>query len=307
MPSSTTSVTAVVPAKINLALSVGPVRVDGFHELATVYQAVGLYDEVTVTRRNPGSGISMTVAGVEADAVPCDETNLAWQAARVVAAEADTDPDVHIHIVKRIPVAGGMAGGSADAAGALLACDILWRASLHRERMLELAAELGSDVPFLLHGGTAVGTSRGECITSAMARGAYHWVFALSDRGLSTPRVYAECDRLRTGAKVVEPVIPAGLMEALLVGDPKRVGAELANDLQPAAISIRPELDMVLEIGRDAGALGAVVSGSGPTCAFLVADDEAALDLAVSLSASGLCSGVARAEGPVAGARLTDS
>ena len=218
VPSSTTSVTAVVPAKINLALSVGPVRVDGFHELATVYQAVGLYDEVTVTRRNPGSGISMTVAGVEADAVPCDETNLAWQAARVVAAEADTDPDVHIHIVKRIPVAGGMAGGSADAAGALLACDILWRASLHRERMLELAAELGSDVPFLLHGGTAVGTSRGECITSAMARGAYHWVFALSDRGLSTPRVYAECDRLRTGAKVVEPVIPAGLMEVLLNG-----------------------------------------------------------------------------------------
>lgn len=300
------SVTAVVPAKVNLALGVGSLRPDGFHELATVYQAVGLYDDVTVTRRSAGSGITMTVTGSEAEAVPCDPTNLAWQAAQLVAAEADIEPDVHIHINKRIPVAGGMAGGSADAAGALLACDILWRASLHREAMVELAGELGSDVPFLLYGGTAVGTGRGENITSAMARGSYHWVFALSDRGLPTPRVYAECDRLRTGSKVSDPIVPPGLMEGLLAGDPVRVGQELSNDLQPAAVSLRPELDMVLEIGKDAGALGSVVSGSGPTCAFLVADDEAALDLAVSLSASGLCSGVARAEGPVGGAKLKE-
>lgn len=307
MPAFAKSVTTIVPAKINLALSVGPVRLDGFHELATVYQAVGLYDEVQVTRRAAGSGIRLTVAGHDAEKVPADSTNLAWRAVELVAAEIDVDADIHIHLDKKIPVAGGMAGGSADAAGALLACDILWRANLHRDRLNELAADVGSDVPFLLHGGTAVGTGRGERITSAMARGNYHWVFALSDRGLSTPRVYAECDRLRTGADVHEPRVPEGLMEALLVGDPQRVGGELANDLQPAAISIRPELDLVLEIGRDAGALGAVVSGSGPTCAFLVADDEAALDLAVSLSASGLCSGVVRAESPVAGARLKES
>lgn len=300
------SVTAVVPAKVNLGLVVGPLRTDGFHELATVYQAVSIYDHVTVTRRPAGSGVRISVTGAEAESVPTDETNLAWQAAELVAAEADVDADVHIAIDKKIPVAGGMAGGSADAAGALLACDILWRASLHKERMTELAAELGSDVPFLLHGGTAMGTGRGENITSAMVRGTYHWVFALSDRGLSTPRVYAECDRLRTGASVPDAEVPAPLMEALLTGDAARVGTELVNDLQPAAISLRPELDLVLEIGIDAGALGALVSGSGPTCAFLVEDDEAALDLAVSLSASGLSSGVARAEGPVAGARLRD-
>ena len=306
MPAFAKSVTDTVPAKVNLALGVGPVRADGFHELATVYQAVGVYDEVTVSRRSAGNGITITVAGPDIESIPTDESNLAWRAAELVAAEADTEPDLHIHIDKRIPVAGGMAGGSADAAGALLACDILWRASLHRDRMVQLASELGSDVPFLLYGGTAIGTGRGENITSAMARGSYHWVFAVSDKGLSTPHVYAECDRLRAGSVVREPVVPPRLMEGLLAGDPVRVGESLMNDLQPAAVSLRPELDLVLEIGNDAGALGSLVSGSGPTCAFLVADDEAALDLAVSLSASGLCSGVERAAGPVAGAKLKE-
>ncbi|MFI0433719.1 MAG: 4-(cytidine 5'-diphospho)-2-C-methyl-D-erythritol kinase [Candidatus Nanopelagicales bacterium] len=300
------SVTAVVPAKINLALSVGGLRRDRFHELATVYQAVSLFDDVEVTRRSAGSGIRLTVAGGGVEGVPTDSGNLAWRAAELVATEADVEPDVDISITKRIPVAGGMAGGSADAAGALLACDVLWRANLHRDRMLELAAELGSDVAFSLLGGTAIGTGRGERVTSAMARGEYHWVFALSDKGLSTPSVYAECDRLRSGADVAVPRVPDALMEALLAGDAVRLGAALTNDLQPAAISLRPQLDMLIEIGRDAGALGSIVSGSGPTCAFLVGDEEAALDLAVSLSASGLCSGVARATGPVPGARLRE-
>jgi 4-diphosphocytidyl-2-C-methyl-D-erythritol kinase len=300
------SVTAVVPAKINLALCVGGLRRDRFHELATVYQAVSLFDDVEVTRRSAGSGIRVTVAGGEVEGVPTDSGNLAWRAAELVATEADVEPDVDISITKRIPVAGGMAGGSADAAGALLACDVLWRANLHRDRMLELAAELGSDVAFSLLGGTAIGTGRGERVTSAMARGEYHWVFALSDKGLSTPSVYAECDRLRSGADVAVPGVPDALMEALLAGDAVRLGAALTNDLQPAAISLRPQLDMLIEIGRDAGALGSIVSGSGPTCAFLVGDEEAALDLAVSLSASGLCSGVARATGPVPGARLRE-
>ncbi|MCB0914344.1 MAG: 4-(cytidine 5'-diphospho)-2-C-methyl-D-erythritol kinase [Actinobacteria bacterium] len=307
MPQFAKSVTATVPAKVNLALGVGPLRADGYHELATVYQAVGLYDEITVSRRSAGSGITISAAGPDAESVPIDRTNLAWQAAELVSSQADAEPDVHIHIDKRIPIAGGMAGGSADAAGALLACDVLWRASLPREQMAELASELGSDIPFLLYGGTAIGTGRGENITSAMARGSYHWVFAVSDRGLPTPKVYAECDRLRTGSQVGEPTVPPSLMEALLAGDPIRVGESLVNDLQPAAISLRPELDLVLEIGNDAGALGSLVSGSGPTCAFLVADEEAALDLAVSLSASGLCSGVERATGPVGGAKLKES
>lgn len=299
--------TVVVPAKINLALVVGPLREDGYHEVATVFQAVDIYDEVEVRRRSAGSGVSVSVSGAQAEEVPLDASNLAWQAAELVAAEAEVDPDVGITITKRIPVAGGMAGGSADAAATLLACDQLWRVGLSRERLEELAAELGSDVAFALVGGTAIGTGRGEQVTSAMSRGTYHWVFALADRGLSTPRVYAECDRLRAGSAVPEPQVPAALMEALLAGSPEKVGVALSNDLQSAAISLRPELDMLLEVGRDSGALGAMVSGSGPTVAFLVAGEEAALDLAVSLSASGLCRDVVRAEGPVSGARAKDA
>ena len=298
--------TVVVPAKVNLALVVGPLREDGYHEVATVFQAVDIHDEVEVRRRSAGSGVSIAVHGVQADEVPVDQTNLAWQAAELVAAEADIDPDVGITITKRIPVAGGMAGGSADAAATLLACDQLWRVGLSRERLEELAAQLGSDVAFALVGGTAIGTGRGEQVTSAMSRGIYHWVFALAERGLSTPHVYAECDRLRMGRTVPAPQVPAELMEALLAGSPEKVGAALTNDLQSAAISLRPELDMLLEVGRDSGALGAMVSGSGPTVAFLVADEEAALDLAVSLSASGLCRDVVRAQGPVPGVRAKD-
>lgn len=296
----------LAPAKTNLALSVGPLRPDGFHETATVFQAVSLYDEVEVRRRSAGSGITLTVEGRDAEKVPTDDTNLAWRAAQLIADELDIEPDLDIRITKAIPVAGGMAGGSADAAATLLACDVLWRAGLTKERLDTLAAQLGSDVPFALFGGTAVGTGRGENLTSAMSRGVYHWVFALAEKGLSTPRVYAEFDRLQTGREVPAPTVPADVMEALLAGDPEKLGAALHNDLQAPAVSMRPELDMLLHVGRDAGALGGIVSGSGPTVAFLVGDEEAALDLSVSLAASGLCVDSVRAEGPVTGARLKD-
>jgi len=299
-------VTVVVPAKVNLALGIGQLRPDGYHDAVTIFQAVSLFDEVQVRRRSAGSGIRLSVAGRDSEHVPLDETNLAWQAAQLMAEEVDVEPDVDIHIEKNIPVAGGMAGGSADAAATLMACDVLWRAGLTKERLEHLAARLGSDVPFALMGGCAVGTGRGENVTSAMTRGSYHWVFALSERGLSTARVYGEFDRLQAGRDIPAPVVAADVMEALLAGDAERLGQALVNDLQPAAVAMRPELDMLLEVGRDAGALGGIVSGSGPTVAFLVADDEAALDLAVSLAASGLCSDVVRAVGPVNGARLKD-
>jgi 4-diphosphocytidyl-2-C-methyl-D-erythritol kinase len=306
VPAFAKAVSVLAPAKTNLALCVGPLRPDGFHEAVTVFQAVSLYDEVEVRRRSAGSGITLTVEGRDAEKVPTDDTNLAWRAAQLIADELDIEPDLDIRITKAIPVAGGMAGGSADAAATLLACDVLWRAGLTKERLDTLAAQLGSDVPFALFGGTAVGTGRGENLTSAMSRGVYHWVFALAEKGLSTPRVYAEFDRLQTGRDVPAPTVPAGVMEALLAGDPEKLGAALHNDLQAPAVSMRPELDMLLHVGRDAGALGGIVSGSGPTVAFLVGDEEAALDLSVSLAASGLCVDSVRAEGPVTGARLKD-
>ncbi|GAB4063238.1 4-(cytidine 5'-diphospho)-2-C-methyl-D-erythritol kinase [Angustibacter speluncae] len=292
-----------VPAKINLGLAVGPPRPDGFHELATVYQAVSLYDDLHAT---PADDVTVEVEGEGADAVPADGSNLAVRAARLLAERAGVAEGAHLRVTKRIPVAGGMAGGSADAAAALVACDVLWRTGLARDELADLAAQLGSDVPFSLVGGTAVGTGRGERVSPALARGEYHWVLALADGGLSTPAVYAECDRLRDGRDVPDPVVPASLMQALRTGDPAALGAALHNDLQPAALSLAPDLQRTLEVGEGERALGALVSGSGPTVAFLVPDNDAALDLSVALSASGTCRDVLRVTAPVGGARVVE-
>ena len=296
-----TSVTVRVPAKVNLQLSVGPLRSDGYHEVVTVLQAVSLVDEVVAT---PADDVSVTVEGESAPAVPTDGTNLAARAAAALAERAGLAEGVHLHLRKAIPVAGGMAGGSADAAGALLACATLWDTGLDRDDLLDVARGLGVDVPFALLGGTAVGTNRGEQLTPALARGRFSWVFALADRGLPTPAVYAEIDRLRRGHTVRPPAVSQPLMAALRAGDAPALGRALVNDLQRAAVSLRPPLRMVLEVGAEYGALGGVVSGSGPTCAFLARDPEHALDLAVALSAAGVCRTVRRAYGPVPGARL---
>ena len=221
-----------------------------------------------------------------------------------MAKEYDLEVDAHIEIKKAIPVAGGMAGGSADAAATIVAIDYLYSLGMSREEMTEIASQLGSDVPFMLSGGTAIGTGHGEQLTAALSRGTYHWVLALSTVGLSTPAVYTECDRLRSGSEIAEPQTNEQLMQALLAADPKAVGANLVNDLQAAACSLRPALRLVLDVGQEYGALGALVSGSGPTVAFLVSDEEAGLDLAVALTASGVVGSVARAFGPVHGAKI---
>ena len=295
------SVTARVPAKVNLELLVGAPRSDGFHELSTVFHAVRLYDEITVTT---AASWGLTVSGPQALGVPVDGNNLATKAARRLAEVGQVEDAVHISIRKEIPVAGGMAGGSADAAATLVACDALWGLSLPRPRLEQLAAELGSDVPFLLAGGTSMGSGRGEILTPVLARGSYHWVFALSEGGLSTPQVYAECDRLREGRPVPEPAPSPQMMQALRSGDARALGAALTNDLQAAAISLMPALGDVLDAGLEFGALGGIVSGSGPTVAFLAEDHESALDLAVSLTASGAVQDVRRATGPAHGAHL---
>jgi len=298
------TVTVRVPAKVNLQLSVGPREADGFHNLVTVFQAISIFDEITVTLAQPNSGVSISISGDHTHGVPADSNNLAVKAAALIAQEYDLDIDVHIDIKKSIPVAGGMAGGSADAAATIVAIDYLFSLGMNREEMSEIAAQLGSDVPFMLSGGTAIGTGHGEQLTPALSRGTYHWVLALSTVGLTTPAVYAECDRLRAESEIVEPVTNEVLLQALLASDPKTVGASLVNDLQAAACSLRPALRLVLDVGQEYGALGALVSGSGPTVAFLVADEEAGLDLAVALTASGVVGSVARAYGPVGGAKV---
>ena len=298
------SVTVRVPAKVNLQLSVGPREANGYHNLVSVFQAVSIFDDVTITKSHAGSGVTISVTGEQTHGVPEDGSNLAVKAAHLIAEKFEIDVDVHIEVKKSIPVAGGMAGGSADAAATLIAMDALYKLEATREELLELGGQLGSDVPFMIAGGTAVGTGRGDQLTAALSRGTYHWVFALSTVGLSTPAVYSECDRMRAELEIADPKVSDSLMQALLSGDPELVGRALTNDLQNPACSLRPALSLVLEVGRDYGALGAIVSGSGPTVAFLVADEEAGLDLAVALTASGVVGSVARATGPVHGARV---
>ena len=300
-----TGVRVRVPAKINLVLKVGAPRPDGYHPLATVYQAVSLYDEVHAAWADPDE-FDVVVSGEGADQVPLDDSNLAVRAAKLLARTHGPNESLgaSLSIKKSIPVAGGLAGGSANGAAALLACAVLWNLDVTADGMRALAAELGSDVPFALLGGTAVGSGRGEDVAPALAQGTYHWVLAFGFHGLSTAAVYRRFDELSPNAP--PPEVPAGLMNALRSGDPKLLARALSNDLEPAALDLQPRLRTVLQTGLEYGALGALVSGSGPTCAFLVGDESAAVDLSVSLSAEGVCRAVRRATGPVIGARVVN-
>ncbi|WP_425588241.1 4-(cytidine 5'-diphospho)-2-C-methyl-D-erythritol kinase [Streptomyces tremellae] len=298
------AVRARVPAKVNAQLAVGGARPDGFHDLANVFLAVGLYDEVTVAPGAPGGGPVLTCTGPDAAQVPLDATNLAARAAVALADRHGIAPDVRIHIAKDIPVAGGMAGGSADGAAALLACDTLWGLGTPRDELLALCADLGSDVPFSLLGGAALGTGRGEQLTPLSVGGTFHWVFAVAEEGLSTPRVFQEFDRLTAGSDVPPPAADPALLAALRTGDAPALAKALANDLQRAALSLRPALRATLTAGTDAGALAALVSGSGPTTAFLAADAEAAHRVAGALAASGTCRTTRVAASPARGATV---
>ena len=296
-----------VPGKVNLQLSVGPLGSDGFHEVTTVFQAISLFDDVTVSEGVSKSGVTISVTGQTAHGVPADASNLAIRAANLMIKEYEIPADLEIKLKKEIPVAGGMAGGSADAAGVIVGLDSFYELGLSRDEMEKIAAQIGSDVPFSISGGVAIGTGRGDQITPALAKGSYTWVLALSNQGLSTPAVYQECDRLREGLSIASPQVSEVLMQALRAGDAKALGKAVSNDLQAAACSLRPALRLVLDVGIDYGALGGIVSGSGPTVAFLVSDEEHAMDLTVALSASGVVSSIARAVGPAHGARIIES
>jgi 4-diphosphocytidyl-2-C-methyl-D-erythritol kinase len=308
-----TAVTVRAPAKINLQLAVGPLREDGYHDLVTVFQAVSLYDEVTAAAVDgPGADVVLTT-GEGAESVPAGPDNLALRAATALAQVAglSADPGRHLEITirKRIPVAAGLAGGSADAAAALVACNELWQAGLSLEQLSGIAAGVGSDVAFSLVGGTAVGQGRGEQLSPALVSGEYHWVLALADGQLSTPEVYRTLDKLRSAdpqaARAEAPgALDHDLMAALRAGDPAAVGRALSNDLQAAALSLFPALRKTLSAGQELGALAAIVAGSGPTCVFLAASAERAVDLAAALAGAGVCRAVARAAGPVPGVTI---
>ena len=292
-----------VPAKVNLHLGVGPRRDDGKHELHTIYHAVSLFDLVTVERAEK-RGVTVELEGEHVDEVPTNEDNLAVQAVRAVAAVAGVDPAARIILRKDIPVGGGLAGGSADAAAALVAADALWGASLVQRELERLAAGLGSDVAFLLHGGTALGTGHGEVVSPVLSRGEWHWVLAVAEMGLSTPSVYAELDRQRGGDEPDLPPVAHGVLAALRAGDPVALGLALRNDLQGPALQLRPSLARVLDAGRELGAAGGIVSGSGPTVALLARTPGDAVRIASALAGYDVCRTVRRATGPAPGARI---
>lgn len=295
-----------VPAKINLWLAVGDLRPDGYHDVVTVYHAVGLFDEVVV---EPASRLSVRTVGARgvpngAKGVPTGAKNLAGQAVRALAQASGRPGSVKVEITKQIPVAGGMAGGSADAAAALVGTAALWGLDLNREQLAEIAAGLGSDVPFALSGGTAIGTGRGERISPVLAREPLVWVLGMAHEGLLTPAVFGELDRLRAQRTMKRLDKVDGILAALATGDPRKVAKHLGNDLQAAAISLQPSLQTTLDRGLRAGALAGIVSGSGPTVAFLCDGDISANEVAADLHGSGLCQAVRLVVGPVPGARV---
>lgn len=308
--SISTEVTVRVPGKVNLYVRVGALRPDGYHDLTTVFHAVSLFDEVSlIASPEPSIEVHGEGSADSACPVPLDESNLAWRAVVAVAELAARDPEVRIVLDKTIPVAGGMGGGSADAAATLVGMSALWKLDLSREQLMALAVGLGSDVPFALQGGTSVGTGRGERLVRVAARRRLHWVFALHQRGLVTPTVFRELDRMRAaegpasttcGITGTEPIL-----ESFSHGRLGQLASQMSNDLQAAAISLEPSLRRTLRVGVEAGAaLAGIVSGSGSTCAFLCDDRSAARSVAAELVEARVCRGVRVAYGPVPGAAL---
>lgn len=293
------------PGKINLYLAVGGRHDDGYHALATVFQAVSLYEDLYAEH---AEDFTVHTQSEVTGRVPDDDRNLALRAAKLLAATTGYSGGVALSIQKSVPVAGGMGGGSADAAAALVACNALWETGLSTPQLHELAARLGADVPSLLLGGTTVGTGRGDRLTPVLARGRFEWVLVMSDEGLSTPLVYQRLDEYRAqhGALADDPPlsldVPIGMLQALRSGDPHDLAAHMFNDLEVAALAERPGLEEAIFRGMQAGALRGLVSGSGPTVAFLCADATAADAVQRELAASGFTA--LRAHGPVPGARI---
>jgi 4-diphosphocytidyl-2-C-methyl-D-erythritol kinase len=299
------SVTARAPGKVNLELRVGGLRSDGFHPLATVFQAVELGEEVSVRAAPPGSGIIVEVVnGALANDVPLDRTNLVWRAAELVSEAIGRSSDCRISINKQVPVAGGMAGGSADAAAALVALAALWDAGLGPEELSRLALNLGSDVPFALLGGTALGLGRGEDLRALSVGGPLHWVFATAHRGMATPEVYRTFDELNRPGVGRDPQPNPAVLAALEAGDVTALARAMHNDLEAPALSLRPELSRVIELGESAGALRGMVSGSGPTVALLCADAAGAQGVAAAVGRLHDVRSVHQTTGPARGAAV---
>lgn len=304
-----TSYTA--PGKINVFFQVGSLQSNGYHDVASLYQAVNLLEVVTVSESKTWE-VSTTgsLSAEQLAEIPTDERNLVVKAALALAEVAgiSNPKPMRFDIRKRIPVAGGMAGGSADAAAALIAINDSWCLGLAKERIFEVGSGLGADVPFSLLGGSAIGTGTGTDLLSVESV-QLNWVIAISPGTLSTPAVFHKLDSMRVEmgedpTQLREPRVPDELLASLKIGATE-VAKYMHNDLESAAIQLAPELTKTIDLGIRLGALRAMVSGSGPTIAMLCSDQEAAVRLASDLRQRGL--NAIACHGPVAGATILEN
>lgn len=292
------------PGKINLSLGVGGVDGRGYHQLATVFHAVGLYETITV---EPADDLSLTVTSHVDGDIPLDDTNLALRAAKLLRDTHGVAEGAAIHVDKQVPVAGGMGGGSADAAATLIALNRLWGLHLAPDELRRLGGTLGADVPFAMIGHTALGRGKGDDLSSVLTSGDWTWLLVSPGGHLSTPAVYGRFDQLmlELGREVPEIPEPDAIqLQALRSGDVHLLGQTLHNDLQASAFSLHDHLEPVVSLAQVSGACGAVVSGSGPTVAVLAQDLEHAHELREVLEASPLVGLCLVTEGSVPGARI---
>lgn len=291
----TIQVSASAPGKINIFFKVGALKSDGYHDVLSIYQALDIRETVKVADSSRWKvSVSGALSEEQIAAVPTGEENLVVRAAKSIGqlAKLTRIPELSFEITKNVPVAGGMGGGSADAAAAMLAVDELWDTQVAGEALMKAAAELGADIPFALLGGTAIGIGRGDKLDPIDDVQKLHWVLVPMDVGLSTPRVYAKLDEMRAAkgqdpTLVPVPEVPYELIDALVHGDAREVAKHLHNDLQDAAVALMPELSITMHAGLAAGALAAMVSGSGPTIAMLAESEEAAESIANHLAFEG--------------------
>jgi 4-diphosphocytidyl-2-C-methyl-D-erythritol kinase len=264
--------TVQTPAKINPVLEVLGKRPDGYHDLALVFQAVSLYDQLTFEKKPAGVGLRIEgQAGLAAD-----DSNLIVKAAKLFLREVLKNSDgVQITLHKKIPLAAGLGGGSSDAAAALRGLQWLFENPVSETKMHQMAAQLGSDVNFFLNGGTALGTGRGEIITPWKASVPLWVILVKPSEGLSTPAVYQSGKALMTtGNKVLE------FQKVWSEGSPASIASRLFNGLEPAAFYLRPELELIKKRLMNEGTLGVLLSGSGPTLFALAAHEAEAQKIA---------------------------
>lgn len=273
-----TLLTLSANAKINLTLDILGTREDGYHEVAMIMQEISLHDTLSMGKINQGISLTIVIEGQQGT-LPADESNLCWKAAALVQKEYNLQEGVEIHLTKRIPMAAGLAGGSADAAAVLKGMNHLFRLGMTEARLCELGARLGSDIPFCIMGGTMLATGRGEILTRLPSFPRLSVVLAKPPVGVSTAWAYKTYD---AGYDGPHPDNEA-MLEAIHGGDAHKAANLLCNVLEGVTETEHPVIADYKRLMMEHGAMASMMSGSGPTVFGLVREKQQAWHLADTL------------------------